>query len=113
MPFIVTKIVPRTMGIEVEGNLFVSGGAAPVSFRIVQESREASFYRTEGQLHIGSNLIQNSNRIFAVLNECPVMLKKNPDLHQLTLSSFILTHEGEIQEISLSVLGNEIEALET
>jgi hypothetical protein len=108
MPFVVTKIISRPMGIEAEGKLFTSAGSEPVSFRIIQASIDAKYYRTQGQLRIGSDLIQNVSRILSVLNECPILLKKEPDLQHLTLSSFILTREGEVEEITLSVFGTEI-----
>ena len=105
MPFVVTKIVPRRLGIEAVGNLFVSTGSEPILFRIVQDSMDARFYRREGQLLVGSDLIQNATRILSVLNECPILLKKDPDLQHLTLSSFFLNRAGEVQEISLTVEG--------
>jgi hypothetical protein len=108
MPFLVTRIVARPIGIEAEGKLFVSAGSESVAFRIVQASYDAKYYRTQGQLLIGSDLIQNVSRILSVLNECPILLKKDPDLQRLTLSSFILTRDGEVEEITLSVVGTEI-----
>ena len=108
MPFVVTRIVPRPIGIEAEGKLFVSAGSDSVAFRIVQASYDAKYYRTQGQLLIGSDLIQNVSRILSVLNECPILLKKDPDLHRLTWSSFILTRDGEVQEITLSINGSEM-----
>jgi hypothetical protein len=110
MPFVVTKIVPRRIGIEAEGKLFVSSGGEPILFRILQVSTDARFYRTEGKLLIGSDLIQNATRILSVLNECPILLRETPDLQHLTLSSFILTKAGEVQEISLLVEGTRITA---
>ena len=108
MPFVVTNIVKRRIGIEAEGKLFVSSGSESILFRIAQDSMNARFYRTEGQLLIGSDLIQNATRILSVLNECPILLKKDPDLQNLILSSFILTRDGEVQEITLTVVGAEI-----
>jgi hypothetical protein len=108
MPFVVTRIVSRPFGIEAEGKLFVSAGAESVAFRIVQASADARFYRTQGQLRIGFSLVQNTSPVLSALNECPILLKKDPDLGHLTLSSFILTHEGEVEEITLSVVGTEI-----
>src|SRR5690606_29205468 len=105
MPFVVTRIVPRPFGIEAEGKLFVSAGAESVAFRIVQASPDARYYRTQGELQIGSDLIQNVSRILAVLYECAILRKKAPDLQNLTLSSFILTRDGEVEEITLSVTG--------
>lgn len=107
MPFVVTKIISRPIGIEVEGKLFVSAGSEAVLFRIVQASADARFTRTQGQLHIGFSLVQNTSPILSALNECPILLKKDPDLQHLTLSSFILTRDGEVEEISLSVSGIE------
>ena len=107
MPFVVTKIVSRQIGVEAEGKLFVSAGSASVSFRIVQASADARFYRTQGQLRIGFSLVQNTNPILSALNECPILLKKDPDLLHLTLSSFILTPDGKVEEITLSVFGTE------
>ena len=108
MPFVVTRIVSRRLGIEAEGKLFVSASGEAISFRIVQDSIDARFYRTEGRLLIGSDLIQNASRILSVLNECPILLRKDPDLQHLTLSSFFLTRAGAIQEITLTVDGSEI-----
>jgi hypothetical protein len=105
MPFIVSRIATRRIGIEVEGKLYVSAGSEPLSFRIIQTSPDARFYRKQGQLRIGFSLIQNSSPILVALNECPILLKKDPDLEHLTLSSFILTREGEIEEITLSICG--------
>lgn len=107
MPFVVTKIVPRQMGIEAEGKLFVSAGSEAVSFRIFQALADARFYRTQGRLRIGFSLVQNTSPILSALNECPILLKKDPDLRRLTLSSFILTRDGEVEEVSLSVFGIE------
>lgn len=105
MPFVVTKVVSRPIGIEAEGKLFVSAGSEVVLFRIVQASADARFYRTQGQLRIGFSLVQNTGPILSALNECPILLKKEPDLQHHTLSSFILTGDGEVEEITLSVVG--------
>jgi hypothetical protein len=107
MPFIVTRIVPRPIGIEAEGKLFVSAGSESVTFRIVQAAADARFYRTQGQLRIGFSLVQNTSPVLSALNECPILLKKDPDLQRLTLSSFVLTRDGEVEEITLAVLGTE------
>jgi hypothetical protein len=107
MPFVVARIITRPIGIEAEGKLFVSAGSEPVAFRIVQASADARFCRTQGQLRIGFSLIQNTSPVLSALNECPILLKKDPDLQNLTLSSFILTHDGEVEEIMLSVIGVE------
>lgn len=107
MPFVVTRIVPRPIGIEAEGKLFVSAGREAIGFRIVQASADAQFYRTQGPLRIGFSLVQNTSPVLSVLNESPILLKKDPNLHQLTLSSFILTRDGKVEEITLSVLGTE------
>ena len=108
MPFVVTRIVPRPIGIEAEGKLFVSPGSESVAFRIVQASPDARFYRTQGQLRIGFSLVQNTSPVLSALNECPILLKKDPDLQHLTLSSFVLTRDGEVEEITLSVVGTGI-----
>ena len=105
MPFVVSKIVQRPIGIEAEGKLFMSAGSESVTFRIVQASADVRFYRTQGQLRIGFSLVQNTSPVLTALNECPVLLKKDPDLEHLTLSSFILTRDGEVEEITLSVVG--------
>jgi hypothetical protein len=105
MPFVVSRIIPRQIGIEAEGKLFVSAGSEPIAFRVIQNSADSRFYRAQGQLRIGFSLIQNPSAILTALNECPILLKKDPDLEHLTLSSFILTREGEIEEISLMVGG--------
>jgi hypothetical protein len=105
MPFVVTRIVPRSIGIEAEGKLFASAGSESVAFRIVQTSANTRFYRTQGQLRIGFSLVQNTSPILSVLNECPILLRKDPDLEHLTLSSFILTRDGEVEEITLTVSG--------
>ena len=107
MPFVVTRIVPRPIGIEAEGKLFVSAGSESVAFRIVQSSADARFSRTQGQLRIGFSLVQNTSPILSALNECPILLKKDPDLQHLILSSFVLTRDGEVEEITLAVLGTE------
>ncbi len=106
MPFVVSRIAPRRIGIEAEGKLFVSAGSEPVAFRIIQSSADSRFYRAQGQLRIGFSLIQNTSPILTALNECPILLKKDPDLEHLILSSFILTREGEIEEITLSIGGH-------
>ena len=108
MPFVVTKIITRQIGIEAEGMLFVSVGSEAVSFRIAQTSADARFYRTQRQLRIGFSLIQNVSPILSALNECPILLKKDPDLQHLALSSFILTRDGEIEEITLTVNGQSV-----
>ncbi len=107
MPFIVTKIISRPIGIEAEGKLFVSAENESISFRIIQTSADARFYRTQGKLRIGFSLVQNTSPVMSVLNECPILLKKDPDLQRLILSSFILTRDGEVEEIAFSVFGNE------
>jgi hypothetical protein len=108
MPFVVTRIVPRPIGIEAEGKLFLSAGSELVAFRIVQASADARFSRTQGQLRIGFSLVQNTSPILSALNECPILLRKDPDLHYMTLSTFILTRDGEVEEITLSVTGTKI-----
>lgn len=108
MPFVVTRIVSRPIGIEAEGKLFVSAGSESVAFRIVQTSADARFSRIQDQLRIGFSLVQNTSPILSALNECPILLKKDPGLHNLILSSFILTRDGEVEEITLSVVGTEI-----
>ena len=105
MPFVVTRIVSRPIGIEAEGKLFVSAGSESVVFRIVQASADSRFYQTQGQLRIGFSLVQNTSPVLSALNECPILLKKDPDLQHLTLSSFILTRDGEVEEITLTVSG--------
>ncbi len=107
MPFVVSRIVPRSIGVEAEGKLFVSAGSKSITFRIIQASVDARFYRSQGQLQIGFSLVQNLSPILSALNECPVLLKKTPDLQHLTLSSFILTRSGEVEEITLPVVGIE------
>jgi hypothetical protein len=105
MPFIVSRIPNRRIGIEAEGKLYVSVGSEPLAFRIIQTSPDARFYRKQGQLQIGFSLIQNSSPVLCALNECPVLLKKDPDLEHLTLSTFILTSDIEVEEITLAVGG--------
>lgn len=105
MPFVVTRIVPRPFGIETEGKLFVSAGTESVAFRIVHASAEARFYRTQGHLRIGFSLVQNTSPVLSALNECPILLKRDPGLGNLILSSFILTRDGDVEEITLSVVG--------
>ena len=107
MPFVVTKIVSRLIGIEAEGKLFMSDGNDSVLFRISQASNDAKLYRARGHLQIGCSLIQNISPILSALNECPILLKKNPDLQNLILSSFVLSRGGEVEEITLSVVGTE------
>jgi hypothetical protein len=108
MPFIVSRIVTRRIGIEAEGKLFVSSGSKPIAFRIIQSSADSRFHRTQGQLQIGFSLVQNTRPILSALNECPILLKKDPDLEHLILSSFILTCDSGIEEISLRVYGQRI-----
>jgi hypothetical protein len=105
MPFVVSRIVSRRMGIEAEGKLFVSAKSESIAFRIIQSSAESRLYRAQGQLRIGFSLVQNTCQILTALNECPILLKKDPDLEHLILSSFILSREGEIEEITLAVGG--------
>ena len=107
MPFIVTRIATRRIGIEAEGKLYVSAGSEPLPFRIIQASADARFYRTQGQLQFGYSLIQNSSPVLSALNDSPVLLKKDPDLQNLILSSFILTRDREVEEITLAVFGSE------
>jgi len=105
MPFVVSRIVARPIGIEAEGKLFVSAGSESLAFRIIQTSDDARFYRAQGQLLIGFSLVQNSSPVLSALNECPILLKKDPDLNTFVLSSFILTQNGEVEEITLPVSG--------
>ncbi len=108
MPYIVTKLIPRPIGIEAEGTLFVSPTGQPIQFRIEQASADARFYRRQGDLLLGFGLVQNTGPILSALNECPVMLKMDPDLKRLTMSSFILTRDGNPEEITLTVNGTKI-----
>lgn len=105
MPFIVSRIVTRRIGIEAEGQLFVSAASEPLVLRIIQASPDARFYRKQGQLQFGFSLVQNPSPILTALNECPILLKKDPDFEHFILSSFILTRDREIEEITLSVAG--------
>jgi hypothetical protein len=107
MPIVVTKLVTRSIGNETKGRLFVVADRDSVPFLIVQASDEARFYQTQGQLRISFSLLQNLSPAFSALNERPVLLKPDPDLKHLTLSSFILTQDGELQEVTLSVFGVE------
>lgn len=107
MPFVVLRIISRPIGIEAEGTLFLSDRSDTVSLRIVQASTEARFYRTQGRLRTGFSLIQNTSPVLSALNECPVFLKKDPDLQHLLLSSFILTVDGEVEEITVAVSGTQ------
>jgi hypothetical protein len=108
MPFIVSKILPHAIGIEAEGILFESADSPGIPFRISQTSQDVEFRKKVGEVGFGFNLVQNSNQILSVLNECPIMLKKDPDLTGLILSSFVLGNENAIQEISLKVVGQTI-----
>jgi len=105
MPFIVKEIAPRTVGLDVEGTLYASAALEPIPFRISQTSVHVNYYRKQGHVHIGFSFLQNANLILSVLNECPVFLKKSPDFKQLRLSSFFLTREGEVEEVTLMVEG--------
>ncbi len=109
MPFVVTRILPRRIGIEVEGKLFSSAGSEGVAFRIEQTSPDARFYRARAKLWIGYSLVQNTSLILSALNECPILLKKDPDLQNLALSSFILTPARAVEEISFNVFGFDLE----
>jgi hypothetical protein len=109
MPFVVTRIVPRRIGIEAEGKLLMPDGSSALFFRIIQASADARFHRTQGELRIGFSLVQNTNLILSALNESPILLKRDPGMRNLTLSSFILTPEGNVEEITLSVVGVEEE----
>ena len=84
MPLIVTRIVPRTLGIEAEGTLFTSAGTEVV-FRIVQASPGAQYYRTQGDISLGYLLVQNVGAVLSALNASPVFLKQEPDLQHLTM----------------------------
>jgi hypothetical protein len=55
------KIVSRPIGIEAEGKLFVSAGSEAIAFRIIQTSVDTRYYRTQGELRIGLDLIQNAD----------------------------------------------------
>lgn len=88
MPFIVSQIANRRIGIEAEGKLFVSAGGEFLAFRIIQTSPDVRFYRKQRQLQIGFSLIQNSSPVLGALNESPILLKKDPDLERLTLSTW-------------------------
>jgi hypothetical protein len=106
MPFVVTRIVPRTVGIEAEGKLFMSAQDDPISFRIVQASINAIVYRRQGEVWIGYSLVQNPGSVVSALNQCPVMLKKDPDLESLTLSTFGLSDDQQPEEIRVAVQGS-------
>lgn len=105
MPFIVTRIVPCPYGIEAEGKLFESPGGSPLEFWVKQSSRYADFRKTKDGLSIGFSLVQNANQIVSALNECPILLKKDPDLGTLLLSSFALSANGAVEEITMSIFG--------
>jgi len=108
MPFIVATIIPGPYGIEAKGKLFDSPGGSPLEFRVKQTSRDAIFRKKKDGVSIGFSLVQNANQIISALNECPILLKKDPDLGTLLLSSFALLADGTVEEITLSVNGESI-----
>lgn len=108
MPFIVATIVPCPYGIEAKGKLFESPGGSPLEFRVKQTSRDAIFRKKKDGVSIGFSLVQNANQIVSALNECPILLKKDPDLGTLLLSSFALSANGTVEEITLPVNGESI-----
>ena len=110
MPFVVTRIIEKPLGIEAEGKLYLAAGKEFKILRIVQDSMSARFYRQQGPLRIGMDLIQNASKVNRVLNECPVLLKCDPDFSSLAVSSFMLTRSGEVEEIAFSVSGTIITA---
>lgn len=105
MPFIVQTIVPCPYGIEAKGKLFEFPAGSPLEFRLKQTSRDAIFRKKKDGLSIGFSLVQNVNQIVSALNECPILLKKDPDLGTLLLSSFALSANGAVEEITLPVNG--------
>ncbi len=109
MPFIVKTVVPRPVGIEAIGEVFPSAASEAVPFRIVQSSSSARFHRAAGAFQIGYSLVQNAVQVLSVLNECPILLKQNPDMRTLLLSSFVLTPSGEVEEINMPVNGQSLE----
>lgn len=108
MPFIVETIAPCPYGIEARGKLFESSGGNPLEFRIKQTSRDALFRKKKDGVSFGFSLVQNANQIVSALNECPILLKKDSDSGTLLLSSFALSADGTVEEITLSVNGESI-----
>ena len=103
MPFVVTKIVQCSVGIEAEGRLFEKAGSDPIRIRIHQKSPYEHFYRSQGRIQVGFSLVQNPSPVLSALNESPVLLKKDTEPQQMILSTFNLSSEGEVHEITLSV----------
>lgn len=103
MPFVVTKIVHCSVGIEAEGRLFEKAGSDPIRIRIYQKSPHVHFYRSQGRIQVGFSLVQNPSPVLSALNECPVLLKKDTKPQQMILSTFHLSGEGEVHELTLSV----------
>jgi hypothetical protein len=79
MPFVVTRIVHRPIGIEAEGKLFASAGSESVPFRIVKSASDSKSYVAQGEIRIGYSLVQDTGPVISALNECPILLRKAPD----------------------------------
>jgi hypothetical protein len=105
IPFVVTNILRRPIGIEAEGTLLISSEGRNAALRIVQKAYDATFAIESGETSFRFSLVQNANVILTALNEAPVLLKPDPDLSRLVLSTIRVTPDGEVERISCVVSG--------
>lgn len=103
MPFVVSEVIYRRIGIEAVGQLFAGESDAPRKIRILQTDMDARFWRQQGKIRMGFSLPQNSNLILSILNESPVFLQCTEDASTFGLSSFILTQDELVEEIAFNV----------
>ena len=105
MPFVIFRVVTHPIGIEAEGKLLETPESEAVRFHIVQDSADVRFYRIQGERRFGFSLIHNTTPVLTALHESPIFLKRNPNGDGFLLSSFILTEDGEVEGIEVTVSG--------
>lgn len=103
MPFVVSEVIYRRIGIEAVGQLFSGESKAPRKIRILQAGMNARYWRQQGEIKMGFSLTQNSNLILSMLNESPVFLQGDDNASMFRLSSFILTRDELVEEITFDV----------
>lgn len=107
MPFIVSEIINRPVGIEAVGELYSDAKTPARKLRIIQTSYDARYCRQQGEIKLVFSLCQNANLILSALNESPVFLQGTDADGVFRVSSFVLTTEGEIEEITFLIHGED------
>jgi len=90
MPFVVTKVVERSMGIEALGELHERAGGDVVKLWVWQDSTEMNVWKHQGALKFGYNLVMNAGMVVEALYESPVLLRKEPGTAAMELGTFVM-----------------------